>query len=309
MTDAAVEVEGLSKRYGDVIAIDGISFEVQAGEIFAILGPNGAGKTTTVEILEGVRAPTAGRVSILGTDVTDGREAGKVKARVGALPQEFNALARLTVKENLEFFAGLYDNPVSVKSLLDLLDLNGAAGERLSRLSGGLRQRVGVAAALVNDPELVFLDEPTTGLDPEIRRTTWGVIKEMRGKKKTVILTTHYMEEAQQLADRIAILVKGKVAALDTPAELLAKFGGGNAMVFRQGGDAVFGTLRRFFDAVAMEGADVILPFERLRDLQVALTALVERGLEVEMSLRTPSIEGVFLKLAGSKMSDSGEAN
>ncbi len=309
MTGPVVQVDGLSKKYGEATAVASVSFEVQAGEIFAIVGPNGAGKTTTVEVLEGVRPPTSGRVSVFGADVNDVKATKKIRARVGVLPQEFNALGRLTVKENLEFFAGMYDNPVSVKDLLDLLDLNSSAGERFDRLSGGLRQRVGVAAALVNDPDLVFLDEPTTGLDPEIRRATWGVIKEMKGKQKTVILTTHYMEEAQQLADRIAVLVKGTIAALDTPEGLLAKFGGGKAMVFRQGGDAVFGTLRRFFDAVAMEGNDVVLPFERLRDLEVALTALIDRGLEVEVSLRTPSIEEVFLKLVDSNSSDLGETN
>jgi len=309
MTGPVVQVDGLSKKYGEATAVTSVSFEVQAGEIFAIVGPNGAGKTTTVEVLEGVRPPTSGRVSVFGADVNDVKATKKIRARVGVLPQEFNALGRLTVKENLEFFAGMYDNPVSVKDLLDLLDLNSSAGERFDRLSGGLRQRVGVAAALVNDPDLVFLDEPTTGLDPEIRRATWGVIKEMKGKQKTVILTTHYMEEAQQLADRIAVLVKGTIAALDTPEGLLAKFGGGKAMVFRQGGDAVFGTLRRFFDAVAMEGNDVVLPFERLRDLEVALTALIDRGLEVEVSLRTPSIEEVFLKLVDSNSSDLGETN
>jgi ABC-2 type transport system ATP-binding protein len=309
MSEPVVRVQNLVKRYPETTALDGVSFEVQPAEVFTLLGPNGAGKTTTVEILEGVRQPTAGKVTVLGVDLSDGRGLGEERSRIGVLPQDFNAFARLTVKENLEFFAGIYDNRASVSNLLDLFGLLPHSSTRFSRLSGGLKQRVGVAAALINDPELVFLDEPTTGLDPEVRRSTWGIIKELGGKKKTVILTTHYMEEAQLLSDRIGILVKGKIAALDTPAGLLNKFGGPRAIVFRNGGDSAFGTLRRFFDTVSMEGSDVVLPFEGLRDLEVALTALVGRGLEPEISLRSPTIEEVFLRLAGFGMSESGEAS
>ena len=309
MADPVVVARGLTKHYGEIKAVDGVSFEVQQGEVFALLGPNGAGKTTTVELLEGVRLPTGGTVRVLGTDLTDPRAAREVRRRIGVLPQEFNTFARLTVRENLEFFAGIYDNRASVANLLDLMGIASHAGTRFSRLSGGLKQRVGLAAALVNDPDLVFLDEPTAGLDPEIRRATWKVIRELGAKNKTVILTTHYMEEAAQLANRLGIMVQGKIAALDTPAQLLSRIGGGNAMVFRNGGDAVFGTLRRFFDTVSMEGSDVVLPFDRLRDLEVALTALVGRGLEAEVSIRSPTLEDVFLRLAGFKLSESGDAN
>jgi ABC-2 type transport system ATP-binding protein len=209
----------------------------------------------------------------------------------------------------LEFFAGMYDTSVDVMGLLDLLEIRDSAKVRFVNLSGGLKQKVGMAVALVNDPELIFLDEPTSGLNLEVRRAIWKVIRNLHAKGKTIILTTHYVAEAEQLADRIEILHGGKIVALDTPAELLSKFGGGKAVIFRNGGDAVFGTLRRFFDTVSMDGSDVVLSIDRLRDVEVALTALVDRGLEVEVAFRSPTIEEVFLKLTGVKMSDAGETN
>ncbi len=309
MAESVVVVKDLVKRYGETTAVDGVSFDVQKGEIFALLGPNGAGKTTTVEILESIRQPTSGSVKVLGYSVADAEEVGEIKKKVGVLPQDFSALARLTVGENMEFFAGLYENSVDPKSLLDLLEISDKSKVRFANLSGGLKQRVGVAAALVNDPEVVFLDEPTTGLDPEIRRATWKVIKDMRGKGKTIILTTHYMEEAEQLADRIAMLVRGKIAAIDTSSELIKKYGGGREMIFNNAGDSVFGTLRRFFDNVQTEGSNVVLPFTQTRDIQVALTAINERGLQVDMAIRSANIEDVFLKLAGFRISETGEAD
>lgn len=308
LPDSAVVVHDLTKRYGQNVAVAGVSFEVNRGEIFGLLGPNGAGKTTTVEILETVRSATSGRVSVLGHDIAEPSEAAVVKKRIGVLPQDFNTLERLTVRENLEFFAGMYDQAVSVADLLDQLEIKERANERFSRLSGGLKQRVGIAASLVNDPELVFLDEPTTGLDPEARRATWKVIQGLKAKGKTVFLTTHYMEEAERLADRIAIIVKGRIAAMDTPIALIETYGGGRSLVFKDGGDATFGTLRRFFDNVSMEGTDVILPFEDIKDIHDALTAVLERGLKPEMTIRTATIEDVFLKLAGFRMTEEGEA-
>ncbi len=301
-------VKGLVKRYGETVAVNGVSFEVEKGEIFALLGPNGAGKTTTVEILECIRQPTSGSVSVLGRSVAESDGVNEIKKKIGVLPQDFSALGRLTVRENLEFFAGMYEKSVDIGGLLDLLEIGDKSKVRFADLSGGLKQRVGVAASLVNDPELVFLDEPTTGLDPEIRRATWKVIEDLRARDKTIILTSHYMEEAEQLADRIAILVKGKTAAMDTPSNLVRTLGGGREMVFAKAGDGVFGTLRRFFDTVQMEGSDIVLPFNETRDIQVALTALMERGLQADMAIRSANIEDVFLKLAGFRISETGEA-
>jgi ABC-2 type transport system ATP-binding protein len=309
MAEPVASVENLVKRYDGVAAVDGLSFEVQRGEIFAILGPNGAGKTTTIEILECITQPTAGSVSVLGNSVTASRGADEVKKRIGVLPQKFGGIGRLTIAENLKFFAAMYDKSVEVMGLLDSLEIRDKAKVRFADLSEGLKRRVGIAIALVNDPDLIFLDEPTSDLDPEPRRTTWKVIADLRAKGKTIVLATHYVDEAQRLADRIGILRGGKIIALDTPAELLGKFGGGKAVIFRGGGDAVFGTLRRFFDTVSMDGSDVVLPFDRLRDLEVAFAALVDRGLEVEVALRSPTMEDVFLRLTGLKTSDSGEAN
>jgi ABC-2 type transport system ATP-binding protein len=309
MAEPVVSVKGLVKRYDGVAAVDGVSFEVLKGETFALLGPNGAGKTTTIEILECIRQPTTGSVKVLGHSVDAPHGADEIKMRIGVLPQEFNTLGRLTVAENLEFFAGMYNKSVDVIGLLDVLEMRDSAKVRFVDLSAGLKQKVGIAVALVNDPELVLLDESTTGLDSEIKKAVWKVIGDLHAKGKTIILTTRYMAEAEQLADRIGILYKGKIVALGTPAELLDKFGGGKAVIFKNGGDAVFGTLRRFFDTVSMDGSDVIVPIDRLRDLEVALTALVDRGLEVDVALHSPTIAEVFLKLTGLKMSDSGEVN
>ena len=308
MAEPTVRVEHLVKRYGELAAVNDISFEVQPGEIFAFLGPNGAGKTTTVEILECLRPLTSGEVRVLGEDVTGPQGVGRIKARIGVLPQDFSALRRLTVRENLELFASMYSNPTSVNELINVFGLQEKAKLRFDTLSGGLKQRVGVAAALVNDPDLVFLDEPTTGLDPEARRATWEVITGLRARGKTVFLTTHYMEEAQELADRIAIIVKGKIAAIGTPEELIKAHGGERVVVFMKAGEVVFGTLRRYFDSVVEKNGDVMLPYTDTKDVEVALNALAERGLKVEMALRSPTIEEVFLKLAGFRITAEGEA-
>lgn len=307
MSEGTVTVQHLVKDYGQTHAVNDISFEVQRGEIFAFLGPNGAGKTTTVEILECIRPLTSGQIRVLGEDITDPKGVSHIKERIGVLPQDFNALDRLTVRENLELFAGMYDNPSRVEELIEIFSLREKAKARFSNLSGGLKQRVGIAASLVNDPELVFLDEPTTGLDPEIRRSTWKIITDLKKRGKTVFLTTHYMEEAQELADRIAVIVRGRIAAVGTPSELIKTYGGERTMVFKKAGDAVFGTLHRFFDNVAIVNGDVVLPFDQTRDLETALAALTDRGLQVEMEIKTPRIEDVFLKLAGFKISEEGE--
>lgn len=306
--EEVISVRNLVKKYGNLTAVDNISFNVMRGEIFSMLGPNGAGKTTTVEILECIREPTSGEVFVLGEDVSKDDRAKEVKRRIGVLPQDFNALGRLTVKENLEFFAEIYDKHLDISEILEMLGLKEWEKVRFDKLSGGLKQRVGVAAAFINDPEIVFLDEPTTGLDPDIRRATWDFIREMKKRGKTIFLTTHYMEEAEQLADRIAIIVKGKIVALDTPSNLIASYGGPKTLVFRNVGETAFGTLRRFFEDVSTDGNNVILPVENPRDIQIALNALFERGLNFEMEIRSPNVEYVFLKLTGYRIKETGEA-
>ena len=219
----AIEVNSLVKKYCNLTAVDSISFNVKKGEIFAFLGPNGAGKTTTVEILECIRKPTSGKAVVLGFDILKDEE--EIKKRIGVLPQDFNTFARLTVKENIEYFAGMFGSSVDADSLIKLVDLEDKRNEQYRKLSGGLKQRLGVAIALVNDPEILFLDEPTAGLDPKARHEVWDAILGLKQKGKTIFLTTHYMEEAEILADTVTIIHKGKIVADGTPQGLIERHG------------------------------------------------------------------------------------
>jgi ABC-2 type transport system ATP-binding protein len=305
---AVISVKNLVKKYGELCAVNNVSFEVNPGEIFAFLGPNGAGKSTTIEILECLRPLTSGTVSVLGYDIRNGHQVEKIKERIGVLPQDFCALNRLTVKENLKLFAGMYSKSKNIDELIDLLGLTEKAKVQLGNLSGGLRQRVGVAAALVNDPDVVFLDEPTTGLDPDIRRVTWSILKGLKKSGKTIFLTTHYMEEAQELADRICVIAKGKIVALGTPDELMEKFGGGKTMVFKNGGKRVFDAVRVASGNVSLSGNDVILPFTQISEVAKALDVISQQGLSCGMEERSPNMEDVFLKLTGFNIKAGGES-
>src|SRR5919198_3826841 len=214
-TDTVIRVRDLHKRYGETRAVDGVSFEVRRGEVFGLLGPNGAGKTTTVEILEGLRQPDAGDVSVLGIDVA--RDADALKQRIGVALQTAALYPRLTVIEVLELFASFYErSPHSPRELVRLLDLDEKRNTRSQNLSGGQRQRLAVALSLVNDPELVFLDEPTTGMDPAARRSLWDIVTGLKDAGKTILLTTHYLEEAEILCDRLAIMDHGKILEAGT---------------------------------------------------------------------------------------------
>ena len=218
MTDIVISVKELTKRYGDFEAVRGIDLDVRRGEIFAFLGPNGAGKTTTVEILEGFRTATSGTVSVLGVDPAHAGSAWR--NRVGAVLQESQAEPGLTVRECLELYAGYYAHPRDIAETIALVGLEGKADTLGDHLSGGQRRRLDVALALIGDPELIFLDEPTTGFDPSARRAAWSVIDGLRALGKTVFLTTHYMDEAEQLADRIAVIADGTIVAEGTPQTL-----------------------------------------------------------------------------------------
>ena len=218
MTGLAIQVRGLRKSYGPVEAVRGIDLEVRSGEIFAFLGPNGAGKTTTVEILEGYRSRDAGEVRVLGQDPA--RPTSAWYARIGVVLQTVQVADELTVRESLEQFAGYYPSPRPVEETIELAGLTEQRDRRAGRLSGGQRRRLDVALALIGDPELLFLDEPTTGFDPSARRNAWGVIANLRELGKTVFLTTHYMDEAQALADRVAIIADGRIVAEGTPGAL-----------------------------------------------------------------------------------------
>ncbi|MGC9381660.1 ATP-binding cassette domain-containing protein [Streptomyces sp. MH13] len=225
-----IEVTDLRKSYGDHRAVDGVSFTVEEGEIFGILGPNGAGKTTTVECVEGLRVPDAGRVRVTGLDpVADHHEVTRV---LGAQLQQSALQPRLTVREALELYAAFYPAPVDWRPLAERLGLTPKMDTRFAKLSGGQKQRLSIALALIGDPRIVVLDELTTGLDPRARRDTWQLIEDIRAGGVTVLLVTHFMEEAQRLCDRIAVIDKGRVAALDTPAGLIRRSAGATVISF-----------------------------------------------------------------------------
>jgi len=278
-------VKNLVKQYGDLTAVNDISFDVKRGEIFAFLGPNGAGKTTTVEILVGLRKPTSGGANVLGFDIAKDRE--KIKKRIGVLPQSFNTYDRLTVKENIKYFAGMFDSSPDVDGLIKLVDLEDKKKEQFRNLSGGLKQRLGIAVALVNDPEVVFLDEPTSGLDPKARHGVWRLIEDFHNKGKTVFLTTHYMEEAEALADRVGIIHNGKMLVLrkaDPKAVSVIDKLGLKANYDQYEGDVTI----HLNHAVAVS------------DIMQALSAA--RISFSELQLKRSSLEDVFLNLTGEEL-------
>ena len=215
-----IEVTDLHKRYGDLVAVDDVSFAVEAGEIFGVLGPNGAGKTTTVECVAGLRAPDAGAVRSLGLDPR--RDAAQLRQRVGVQLQESQLPDRLRVAEALELYASFYRNPADPAALIDKLGLASKRNTAYKKLSGGQKQRLSIALALVGNPEIAILDELTTGLDPQARRDTWGLIEQVRDSGVTIVLVTHFMEEAERLCDRVAVIDRGRVVALDSPAGLVS---------------------------------------------------------------------------------------
>ena len=220
---AAIEVAGLVKRYGALAAVDGIGFSVPPGTVFSFLGPNGAGKTTTTEILEGLRRATEGEVRVLGLDPwTEGAE---LHRRIGVIPQDFRFFEKITPKEAIEYYRALFHTHVDPHTLLEQVELADKANSRFDTLSGGQKQKLGLALALTNDPEICFLDEPTTGLDPHARRAIWAVIRTLKREGRTVFLTTHYLEEAELLADRVAIIHRGKIIASGSPAEIIRATG------------------------------------------------------------------------------------
>jgi ABC-2 type transport system ATP-binding protein len=248
--DPAIRVAGLEKHYGTVRAVDGLSFEVARGEVFGLLGPNGAGKTTTVEALEGYRAPDAGTAEVLGLDpIRDGR---RLRPRIGVMLQEGGLYPGLKPLELLRLFAAYYDDPEDPEALLKLVGLADSTGTPVRRLSGGQAQRLSLACALIGKPEVVFLDEPTAGMDPHARATTWQLVRDLRTRGVTVLLTTHAMDEAEQLCDRVAIIASGKLAALGTPAEL-TRHGVADEMWFAGDPGLDVGALKQALDADVVE--------------------------------------------------------
>jgi len=222
-----IQVLGLKKAYGDLQAVDGVSFSVKDGQVFSLLGPNGAGKTTTIEILEGLRAQDSGEVKVLGLDPW--KHGYELHKKIGVIPQGFKFVDYATPKEAINYYAALFGVKADADAILKKVILEDSANTYFSRLSGGQKQKVGMALALVNDPQLVFLDEPTTGLDPQARRAVWEVIRNLKSEDRSVLLTTHYLDEAEELADEVAIMNRGKIIAAGTPPEIISKYGSGKA--------------------------------------------------------------------------------
>ena len=275
---AAVRVRDLRKRYGSHEAVRGVSFAVEQGEVFGLLGPNGAGKTTTVEILEGYRSRDGGEAEVLGHD--PGRAERSFRERIGVVLQHAELWPQLTAREVVRAFAGYYARPRDVDETLALVGLGERRDARLKTLSGGQKRRLDLAVALVGDPDVVFLDEPTTGFDPAARRAAWETVRSLRALGKTILLTTHYLDEAQQLADRVAVLVAGRIVELGTPAELI---GASSRAQIRY---------RRDGEVVVLETAEPTAALHRLTAEALA------RGEELEgLEVRRPSLEDVYLEL------------
>jgi ABC-2 type transport system ATP-binding protein len=301
MAGAAISVEGLRKSYGDVEAVRGIDLEVANGEVFAFLGPNGAGKTTTTEILEGYRDRSAGRVEVLGTDpaspTRDWRE------RIGIVLQQCRMRPELTVRETLELYAGYYRAPRPVADTIAQVGLTAKADARVGSLSGGQQRRLDVGVALIGDPDLLFLDEPTTGFDPSARRQAWGVISGLRDLGKTVFLTTHYMDEAQRLADRVAIISAGTIVAGGTPADLGDRESRPAEISFELPSRLGVSDLPAEVAAASSVANGVVrLESDRPVELLNRLTAwALERSVELGgLEVRRPSLEDIYLELTGS---------
>ncbi|HYJ24746.1 MAG TPA: ABC transporter ATP-binding protein [Acidimicrobiia bacterium] len=292
---AAIEVRGLTKSYGDLVAVDGVDISVEIGEVFALLGPNGAGKTTTVEILEGHRSADGGSISVLGFDPSTGGRA--YRERIGIVLQEGAVERELSVREALSIYGGMYPRRLDADHLIDLVGLTEKAGARIKTLSGGQQRRLELALGLVGDPDLLFLDEPTTGFDPSARRQAWGILENLADLGKTILLTTHYMDEAQHLADRIAIIDGGKIVAEGTPETLGGRADGKSMIRFALPEGVSFEDLP--ITASTVDGDMVEVSAESAtRALHELTTWAIDKDLELEqLQVARPSLEDVYLEL------------
>ena len=300
-----ISINGLTKTYDEFIAVNEISFDVNKGEVFALLGPNGAGKTTTVEIIECLKTPDNGKVEIFGINLKDKKKQNEIKRKIGVMPQNFNAFDWLTVKENLHYFRNLYDSKISVDELIDRVGLAKKTDSMYKTLSGGMKQRVGIAISLINEPELLFLDEPTAGLDPQARRETWNLIKKLKQQGKTIFLTTHYMEEAQELSDRILIIIEGKIVASGSPSELIENYGGNKSIILKN------------CDRRILEGKNIQYEIDTESQIHIIfdnndqlfkILAAVTDDPNVEIEIKKPNLDEAFLNLTGRRINEEGLA-
>ncbi len=307
--ELAIRCRGLIKRYGPVVAVDGVDLEVRRGECFGLLGPNGAGKTTTIEILEGLLAPDAGEVELLGRSWV--RDARALRQRIGIQLQETQLNEKLTVEETLGLFRSFYQDGPDVETLLGLVELEPKRHSRVGKLSGGQRQRLAVACALAGRPEVLFLDEPTTGLDPHSRRQLWSVFERFRRGGGTILITTHYMEEAEALCDRVAVMDRGRVIALGSPAALIASLGAAHVIEFAVDppelapSDGLLRGLDGVRDVRRENGALLLIADAPHRVVPSLLAALEARHLRLaHLTTHSATLEDVFVTLTGRHLRD-----
>jgi ABC-2 type transport system ATP-binding protein len=294
-----IDVIDLRKSYAQVPAVDGVTWSVAEQEVVALLGPNGAGKTTTVEIVEGYRRRDAGQVSVLGIDPATGGRA--YRERIGIVLQEAGFEEQFSVRELLRLQAGFYPHPRAVDDVIEMVDLGEKSDDRVKTLSGGQRRRLDLALGIIGDPEVLFLDEPTTGFDPSARRRAWELVDRLRDLGATILLTTHYMDEAEHLADRVIVMNRGVIVAQGTPAELAAAAGAHTVVSFQLGGDEIPADLPSVGEGLAVDdGAVSLRSLEPTRDIHALAGWALDRNVELsDLQLRRPSLEDVYLKLTG----------
>ena len=303
---AVIEVSSLKKAYGSLQAVDSISFSVDDGEIFSLLGPNGAGKTTTIEILEGLREKDSGEVSVLGMDPWKHGDA--LHKRIGVIPQGFTFLPYITPREAIKYYASLFDVKVDPDEILGKVILEDSASSNFMKLSGGQKQKVGLALALVNKPDFVFLDEPTTGLDPQARRAVWDVIRNLKREGISVLLTTHYLEEAETLADKVAIMNQGKIITAGTPQEIIEEHGSGEKIRVRGNGQLAEYVAKNTGLEVGHQDGTITVTLKRKEDTLAVLEAIGRSGQSwSDLTVRRDSLEDVFVRLVGARISEGGQ--
>ncbi len=306
MDAAIIQVENLTKKYDDVEALCGVSFQVREGEVFGLLGPNGAGKTTTVEILEGMRTPDSGRVSVCGLDPQ--RSGPSFKQEIGAVLQSTALPEKMRVAEAVSLFASFYSRRRNTSDLLRRFGLAEKRNAFYMHLSGGQKQRLALALALVNEPRVIFLDEPTAGLDPQVRREMYDIIEELQREKKTILLTTHYIEEAERLCDRVAIIDHGRVIALGSPRELKERSAGTTRIEVRLARPESDGALRQLegvADCRELEGTFVLHSTRAPQTIVALVKHLETQGNELaSLEISSPSLEDIFLELTGRRLRD-----
>ncbi len=298
--NSVVQIKNLTKNYKDLKAVDNVSFEVYKGEIFGLVGPNGAGKTTTIECIEGLRTPTSGVIDVLG--INPGKDGRALRKRIGIQLQQSELPGRIKVWETMDLFSTFYKKSINWDLMLDELGLKEKRNSYFDKLSGGQKQRLFIALSLINDPELVFLDELTTGLDPQARRTTWSLIENIRNQGKTIFLTTHYMEEAERLCDRVAIIDNGKIIALDSPENLIKNIQVENRVIFNLVDEIDIEAFRKLESVVKVEqNGERITAYGRdnmmIADVVNFLTETKTRF--KDLRTEQPNLEDVFLYLTG----------